>query len=141
MASEAISSQGTVISVSTDEGLTYIDVAEVVSFSGPDGTTNEIDVTHLGSDAKEYLLGLPDEGNFTFDVNFIPANASQQTVQGLRMSRERADWRVTFADTDNTEIDFEAFVSGFSIEGEQDDKLSGSVTLRITGPVTGPWSA
>ena len=57
----------------------FAKVGEVTNIGAPSGEAAEIEVTHLESEAKEYLLGLPDEGNIELAMNAIagtPATTS-----------------------------------------------------------------
>lgn len=74
MSSNALESQG--MTIARGDGATptevFTTIPEVKSISGPDGSANEIDVTDLSSSAKEFRMGLQDEGNITLDMMFIP---------------------------------------------------------------------
>lgn len=135
--SSAVQTQGTVFKVG-DGGSPEIfnAVAEVVDFDGPGGTAAEIDVTNLGSTAKEYILGLKDEGDFSLTVNFIPGDAQQTRLFTLRDTRASANFKLVLYDGASTTFSFAGYVKQFSITGKADDKVVGKIALRITGAVT-----
>lgn len=114
--------------------ITYTEVKEVVSFSGFDGQAAEIDVTHLQSAAKEFLMGLQDFGTFQIDVNHLPDDAGQVEMRVAKGDRDIRTFRVTFSDA-NTAV-FRGFVLSNSISGGVDDKVNGSFSIRISGDVT-----
>ena len=135
MASSAIESQGTVISIGNgDSPLTYTQIKEVVSFSGFDGTAAEIDVTSLDSTAKEFIMGLQDFGQFTMEANYLKADAGQVLVRAAKASREVQDIKVEFSDASTAT--FQAYVLSAPQSGGVDAKVDTSFTLRITGDVT-----
>ena len=114
--------------------ITYTDVKEVVSFSGFDGAAAEIDVTHLQSAAKEFLMGLQDFGTFQIDVNHLPDDTGQVAMRTAKGDRDIRTFRVTFSDA-NTAV-FRGFVLSNSISGGVDAKVDGSFQIRISGDVT-----
>ena len=133
--SNAIETQGTVFKIGNgDSPLTYTVISEVVSFSGFDGSAAEIDTTHLGSTAKEYLMGLQDFGNLTLESNYLPADAGQVKLRTAKASREVQDFKIEFSDSSTAT--FQAYVLSASISGGVDAKVDTSFNLRITGNVT-----
>lgn|SRR5574337_888301 len=128
------SAYGAYTSGGTATPVAWTDVGEIVNFNGPSGSANVIDATHLGSTAKEKLMGLPDEGQFTFEVNWIPSDTGQQALRTARANRTKKSFRVTY--TDASVQTFDGFVLSFSSSGGVDDKVSGSITVEITGPVS-----
>jgi len=111
-------------------------IEEVTSFSGPSGSASIIDVTHLDSTAKMKLVGLRDEGNLTLDLNFVATAAMQTKLREARAARTESNIAILFNDTGRTLAAMKCFVTGFSIGGSVDNKLTGSVTIEINGPVT-----
>jgi len=112
----------------------WTEIGEVTDFSGPDGTASEIDTTHLQSTAKEFLMGLPDEGNFTFSINWAPTDTGQLAAVAARKARAEKNFKVTYSD-DST-ASFKGYVLGLSSSGGVDGKVDGSITIRITDEIT-----
>jgi hypothetical protein len=117
-------------------------IGEVTNFNGPTGSANIIDITHLGSTAKEKLMGLPDEGQITMDVNFnTDATALHLALKDDRAARTLTNFDIkltdssTFAQTQPTAFYFKAFVTNFSITGAVDDALKSALTLEISSAV------
>jgi len=111
----------------------WVAIGEVVDFSGPTGSASVIDATHLLSDAKEKLMGLPDEGQFTMSLNRKFSDDGQQICWAARAGRLSKNFQVTFMDT--TVMTFGGFVLEFSSGGGVDDKIGGSITVEISGAV------
>ena len=112
----------------------WTEIGEVTDFSGPDGTASEIDTTHLQSTAKEFLMGLPDEGSISLSINWAPTDTGQLAVVAARKARTEKDFKITYSD-DSTAT-FKGYVLGLSSSGSVDGKIDGSVTIRITDEVT-----
>jgi hypothetical protein len=110
-------------------------IGEMTSYTGPGGSASVINVSHLQSTRQEKRMGLPDEGQFTFDINFIPGDRGQIRVRQDRIARTEQTFRLYLTDVAESYLEFNAFVLGFEIAGAVDDKVSGSVTLEITGAV------
>ena len=128
--------QGVVLKRGNDDSpLTYTAVGEITSFDGPGGSAGEIDVTSLESTAKEFLIGLPDEGEFSFEANLVPSNAAQAGLRADRAAGTLQDFQLLLTDAGPTTLSFTAYVKEFKIKGGVDDKISVAITLRITGPV------
>jgi hypothetical protein len=111
-------------------------IGEVKSFNGPGGQASEIDVTTLESTAKEFLMGLQDEGEISMEVNFDPADVGQVFCRNARANQTRNSYRITLPNAAATKLDFLAFCKGFSLAGGVDDVVKASLTLRVTGAVT-----
>ena len=130
MASTAITSQGTAITIDATP------IVNVVSFTGFDGESAEIDISNLQSSSKEYLVGLPDGGgSFTMEIHPDFTDAGQAAVRAAAASGAVAAFIVTFAD-DSTAT-FNALVKNASnMSAGVDAALSGSYSLKVTGDVT-----
>ncbi len=116
----------------------WITIGESTGFAGPGGSASIFDITHLGSTAKEKMIGLPDEGQYTFDINWIlDTDAGQQAALTARNARTLKNFRVVYSD-DST-LTFAGYVLGMNPTGGVDDKVSGSVTIEITGAAN--WSS
>jgi len=79
----------------------YTSIAEVSRITGIGVSRDTIEVTHLTSDDewKEFAYGMAMSGNFGAEVNYLPANATQQ---GLLTNTQAASpyntWRLLLSD-------------------------------------------
>ena len=108
-------------------------IAEVKTFSGLDGAASEIDVTHLLSTAKEYRLGLVDEGGFSFEMNRVAADAGQVALLTSRNAGTQKTYKLTLPNAETAT--FDAFAKTFPVAGGVDGVVMHNIGLRITGPV------
>lgn len=143
MTTNAMKSQGVTIEIgqgdatSTTYALETFDaIGEVVSFDGPGGEASVIDATHLGSTAKEKIIGLPDEGSFTMTVNLDPADTGQTEARTDRASQTLKWIKITLTDAGSQVLYFSAYITGFTLGGGVDDKISATITCEISGAVT-----
>lgn len=119
-------------------------VGEIKSISGPSGSAGVIDITHLGSAAKEKMIGLPDEGQITLECNLLTSadNNAQQKLRIDRAARTMKAFIIRLNDnssvTARMRLKGNAYCTGFSISGGVDDVVKASITLEISGALT--WS-
>ncbi len=111
-------------------------VAEIIDFDGPGGQAAVIDVTHLTSVAKEKLIGLPDEGQFSFNANLVPGDTPQAALRTDRDAGTLRNFTLTLTDSPATVLSFAAFVLEFRIAAGVDAKISVAITMEISGAVT-----
>lgn len=135
MASTAISAQGTIVSVSPD-GTAWTPIKNIKTFSGFDGSASEIDVSNLDSAAKEFRLGLRDNGQFTLELDRDFADAGQTALQAALTSGAEQHFKVAFKDTAKTGATFNGYVKKFSMSGGVDQVVKSSVDIRISGAVS-----
>lgn len=137
MSSNAIESQGMKIQIGSGSPVTYADIPEIKSFSGPGGSASVIDVTDMLSTGKEKRMGLADEGQLQLTINYIPANAQHAALRAARAARSKTPFKLVFTDAaPATTWTLDAFVTGFSVSGGVDGVIEAQVTLEITGSIT-----
>lgn len=115
----------------------FTTIAEVTNISGPSESLETIDATHMESPSsyREYIPSLLDSGDISFDVNFLPGNATQTGLRTDMQARTLRNFQMVFTDSAASQYSFSAYVTGFEISAQIDDKLSASITLKVTGPV------
>ena len=134
MSGNAIVAKGTELQLGAGSPLTYTKIAEINSFSGPGGSVSVIDVTDLSSAAKEKLAGLNDNGQLSFEANFIPTNTQHLALRTAKEAGTTCSFKLVFSD--GTEWTFSAIVTGFSVSGAVDGVTKASVTIDISGEIT-----
>ena len=118
----------------------YTTVAEVMDITPPQAEADDIEATHMESPGrrKEYIQGLIDGGEATFQLNWIPDNPTHDHITGLKAlqrSGETVPWRLRLPD-DVLIWNFPAYVKSFNPEIPVGDKMTASVTLKVTGDET-----
>jgi hypothetical protein len=116
----------------------YVELGQVVSISGPDGSTGEIDVTNLSSSAKEFIPSLPDWGSVSMDVVWDPTTASvnHDDIWTDFSAQTIGTYQIRLSDSPQTTLTFSAFPNQNSVTIGVDDKVGASIGLRITSAVT-----
>lgn len=117
---------------------TFDDVAEVFNITPPSDNIDVIDATHMQSpDAtREFILGLRDPGECSFEINFIPGGDGDTAIQDWRDARERRTCRVTYPN--GVTWTFSGLLTGYEPTAPTDDKMTATVTIKVTSSyVTG----
>jgi hypothetical protein len=137
MSTSAIEAQGTKFYVSqTGSPPSFSAIPEIRSIGGPDGSAPTIDVTDLDSTAREYKLGLKDEGAFSLGIMYRPDNAVHQTLRDAWGDRTELQFRIDFTDDGTTRWEFNGFVTGFSQTAAVDTVVEATVGIKITGAIS-----
>lgn len=138
-----ISAFGTLLKIgdggSPTESFTII--AEVTNIGGPSLSLDQIEITHHSSTGgwKEFIGGLLDGGEVSFDINYDPVGATHDATTGLIadiVARTKRNFQLVFPDTGNTTWSFTALVTKFEPSEPVGDKLAASVTLKVSGQPT-----
>lgn len=79
--------------------LTMTAVGNVRDFSMQGGASDDIDVTHLQSVAKEFLVGLGDEGDATFTLWEDPTDTGQAAIRTAQLAQTAKGFTVTGSDS------------------------------------------
>ncbi len=130
------------------DGAAYVTVAEAQSISGPSLTADDIDVTNHDSSGgfKEYISGLKEGGNVTFNGNLVPEDATHQVIIDDQKSGLRRDWRIVAPTAEliaNREtITFVGYVQSCNFEFPTESQMTYSLTLKIAGEptISSVWS-
>lgn len=115
-------------------GITYADLAVTIkdpNFQG--GQTTEIDVTVLASQAKEYALGLDDNGTFSMAGNWKVGDPAQKALVTARSDKKTRAFRVTFSD--GSKFEFLGLVTQYQWQGQLDNVVSATFNVRVSGAV------
>lgn len=117
-------------------GGTYSTIAEVNSIELSGMSREIIDVTSLDSTDgwREKITGLRDGGTVTVEMNFS-INSYDDFLTDFN-SDTANEYRIVMSDTGATTFDFDALVTGIPFSVAADNKVTASVTLEISGPVT-----
>jgi hypothetical protein len=132
-----IDTTGLTITDNTDAAeatpLALTTIAGVKTFSGFDGSSADIDVSTLSSTAKEFLVGLRDEGGFSFEMNRVASDPGQGALLTSRNASTLKTYKLTLPNAETAT--FSAYAKTFPVAGAVDAAVTHSISLRITGAV------
>ncbi len=137
-----VKTQGTQLSVSktttldpAEDGLEYADLSVTIKqpqFQG--GQSDEIEVTTLASEAKEFTVGLADNGTFSMSGNWKADDEAQTVLRTARDDGEPRAFKSVFKD--GTSSTFLGLVTQFTWDAAPSGTVNGTFNVRITGRVT-----
>lgn len=138
----AIHAQGTLLQ--RGDGATpevFTTVAEVGSIAGPSLQADLIDVTNHSSPSRyrEYIQGLKDGGELTFDLNYNPNDATHNATTGVLAdwnSGARKNYRLQFPSTPAVFWNFQVIVTNFEMNADVAEQLKAAVTMKLTAAPT-----
>lgn len=138
MVSKAKASKGTLIKRGDGGGSeVFTTIGEVMQFSGPSESVDQIDVTSFDSVAKEFIsTGLPDAGEVKFDVNFIGGDAQQQGLRTDMRAGTLRNFKVILNDHVSTPTTFSFAAIVKSFEGPSagvGEQYKMSISLKVSG--------
>ena len=114
-------------------------VTEVLSISTPSVTTATIDTTGIESVHRTFLAGTIDSGEMTLEIMYDPnADLDIETPWSAAATGAPAekDCVITFPDAGYSTFSFKGIIVGFSSSVAIDEKITASVTIRVSGAIT-----
>lgn len=138
MATTYIESQGVELQVGDggDPTETFALIPQVITINGPDGSASEIDVTTLDSTAREFAMGLADEGNIPFELVYDPDNTVHAGLRADRAARTLRNFQLVLTNNPATTFALSGYVTQFALTAGVDDVVRVSANIRISGPMT-----
>lgn len=113
---------------------TFDYLGEVKSVTPPSDTTDSHDATHMGSPnrTREFVEGLTDPGEFSFEMNLVPGSASDIALTAAKGKRKLI--RQTYPN--GRQLLFYGFRTGYEKSVPVDDIMSATVTFKVSGEPT-----
>lgn len=137
----ALKSQGSAVAISNEDAdataygtATFTAVGEVTDIGEPDGEAADIDVTHLGSAAKEYLTGLPDNGNIQLSANAVTDDAGQLECREAMNAQQRRWIKITWSDGEVQYV--KGLIKKMGRSAGTDAKIGLTINVRTSGAWT-----
>lgn len=132
---------------------TSVEITDIIDVTPPSPDSDEIEITNLSSTAKEFLQGLRDYGEGSFELNWSPTNASHIALQADFDSGTLREWLIGFSDgttaaptvaasafavpaTTRSWVKFTGFVKGLKVKGGTNDVFKATLTVRASGTPT-----
>lgn len=149
-----LKTQGTELYVldSTISPPAVLKIAKLTNIDGLGGSASDIDITNFDSTAKEYLVGLQDNGTANFGLNLDPQDSSHVWLK-TNAGGNRFQWAIGCSEdagvpptspggsvfvlgTSRTWFTFEASVQQAQIAFATDDAVRVQGSLRVSGSIT-----
>lgn len=114
----------------------FLGIGHCTNITPPGLSRETIDVTDHGSPGAwmEFIGSLKDGGEFSAEVNYIPGE-HDALIDDLDDPEPR-NYRVVFPDDLATTWNFTGILTGYETEAPYDDKLSATLTWKVSGKPT-----
>lgn len=115
-------------------------VAELTSVGLPNPQVAEVEATHFESPdrSREYIPGLKDNGEIAFGINWLPGSVTDELINSALNDDQARDMEVRVPGTGDTKqvFAFAGIVRGYEKAIPIDDRMTATVTVRVSGAVT-----
>lgn len=115
----------------------FTTIAYVIDIDGPTEQADDVETTHLGSTAREYIPALRDSGEVTLNIHFTE-NATLGASTGLyKLFVDRLVRNFEIIPNGATKkLKFAASVTSFNRNFPASETMKAAVTLKVSGAVT-----
>ena len=139
--SQALLGYGSVFEIQNETSPdVYVAFAEVISITPPSASVDQVDVTHMLSPNRyrEFIDGLIDAGEMSMDINFVPGNNDDDRVFELLAlpigTDHRRNMRISYPN--GVTWSFRGTLTGYEPDVPVDDKMTATLTFKVSGGVT-----
>lgn len=140
MATKATSSKGVRLQRGDGGGTeVFTTIGEVTNIKGPSEKVQQLDATSFDSTGMEYIAGLSDSGEVTFDLNFVGSNAQQQGLRTDLRAGTLRNFKLILNDhlTTPTTVSFAAIVlAAPDLSMGVNQVVKASCSLKVSGQPT-----
>ncbi len=137
MAYSAFSVAGTLLQMSASSPVSYTTIRGVEGFQGPTASKPDIDVTAIDDTAAQFLSGIPDYGNITFDLFWDPADSNHQALKtAFDTVGSRTYFNIVASDDGAAVGDCYGEVKGWEHDFSKGAAAKVKVTVKLSGKLT-----
>lgn len=139
MATDALIGIGATLKIANASAV-LTSVGEVIEISLPNPQTEDVEATHFASPnrQREWVAGLIDNGEISFSINWVPGNATDDIITEAQASGDARGVEIIIPSGTATSetFTFDALIKGFEKNIPIDDRMTATVTMRVSGAVT-----
>jgi predicted secreted protein len=118
---------------------TLTQLAEILSVTPPNPQVEDVEATHMLSPnrRREYISGLIEDGEGTFEMNLVPGSATDTLIQAAVADGVARSYKIVIPDgAFGWEIEGDCIVKGYERNIPIDDRMTATMTVRFTGEST-----
>jgi predicted secreted protein len=111
-------------------------LSEITGITLPNPQTAEVEATHMDSPnrRREYIAGMIEDGEGTFEMNYVPGSATDALIREAQESGEQRSYKIVIPDgTDYWSVTGTLIVRGYERNVPIDDRMTATLTVRFTG--------
>lgn len=134
--SQAMTGLGIVLAMkATPAATTYTAIGEPFEITPPQQMDDEIEVTNFSSPdgVKEFIGGLTDPGECSFNVNYVPGGPTETLLFDAKATRKPRAFKITWPN--GTTWSFDLLIRGLQPTAPLNDRLVLQVTGRVSGSI------
>lgn len=116
-----------------------VELAEITSVTLPNPQVEDVEATHFKSPnrRREYIAGLIEDGEGTFEMNYVPDSATDNAIEDALNAGDARAYKIVVPDGANGwEISGTCIVKGYERMVPIDDRMTATLTVRFTGSST-----
>lgn len=113
-----------------------VELEEITAITPPNPQTEDVEATHFKSPnrRREYIAGLIEDGEGTFEMNYVPGSATDILIRAAQASGEARAYKLVIPDGSATwEITGDLIVKGYERSVPIDDRMTATMSVRFTG--------
>lgn len=117
----------------------WTELQNVGDIDMPEDSVDDVEVTHMKSPGrrKQFIAGLIDTGSVSIPMNYIPGNATDLLLRELQGTGEQVLVGITLTNSPDAEEEvFSGYLSGYARTAPVSDKMTATVTFRLSEVVT-----
>lgn len=126
--------KGSILKVD-DLAMSYIETGEMISTSGFGSPATQIPTSTAASEIDEFELGLPDQGDATFNFFLNMDDDFQQEMETMRDNQETRTFKLQIPEGTKDTATFSAFVVDANVTAAYNDVCKMTLVLCITSAV------
>jgi len=110
-----------------------VEIGEVINVTPPGGTSDRVDATHMKSPGRrrEYIAGLIDSGEASFEINWVPGSATDELLRTLQTSGAIVQHQIEWAN--GVTVTYDAAITGYEKSVPIDDRMTATITVAPSG--------
>lgn len=115
---------------------TLTQLGEITAVTPPNSQTEDVEATHMLSPdrRREWIAGLIDDGEGTFEMNYVPGSATDVLIRQAQTEGDARDYRIVIPDgAFGWKIEGQCIVKGYERGVPIDDRMTATMTVRFTG--------
>lgn len=126
---------GTTLAVAVGSPTSLVNVANCNNITFLDGSAAEVDASNLTSSWKERLLGLPDGGVVTSEVQTDLTDPGQSALLTAKNGRIKCTFQIVLPAGTPKTATFDGWVRKFNVNSSLDAVVKSNLEILVTGPV------
>jgi predicted secreted protein len=122
-----------------NESSVLTQLAEITSVTPPNSQTADVEATHMLSPnrRREYIAGLIDDGEGTFEMNLVPGSTTDTLIRTAQTAGDNRQYRIVIPDgTFGWKIEGTCIIKGYERKVPIDDRMMATLTIRFSGAAT-----